>query len=80
MTIENTGKPPNSYKKIVIRYISFNYYFSCEEFWRQGAYSLYIFVVSGLKKVNVKDVKNVRKTFRILEKAHAYFQTILKGP
>ena len=40
-----------------------------------GVYSLYTYVVK-----KVKDVNNVTKNiFRILEKAHAYFQTILKG-
>ena len=35
-------------------------------------------MVSGLQK---KDVENVRKNnIRTLGKAHAYFQTILKGP
>ena len=47
----------------------------------EGTYSLYISVVLGLEKSQVKNEKNVIKNnFRILKKQYAYLQTILKAP
>ena len=47
----------------------------------EGIYSLYISVVVGFEKSQLKMQKNVIKNnFRNLKKQYAYLQTILKAP
>ena len=47
-TTQNTGKLTQQLNNFVIKYISINY-FNCEEFLRQGVYSLNTSVVTGLE-------------------------------